>query len=127
MKHIDESGFKELEYFPKVFGALAVLGLLAAAIGKRWGAWLWTALLLGFSCWALVDFYRWESSFGHDLNPDAAIKMEEMVYQPPLIGTKTLLNIDASSYPDLAGYGMVLSLTLGVAVSFLEYKRWKKP
>lgn len=126
MKPITEANFPELQYFPKIFGFLMALGLAVAILGKRMGAYFYSLVLVCFSVWAMYDFYNWEAKFAADLNPDAAIKMEEMVYQPPLIGEKTLLNIVVSSWPDIAGYAMVLSVLLVIGVSLLEFKDRKK-
>ena len=41
---------------------------------------------------ALYDFYAWGYDYGHNLNPEAPIKVPGMAYQPPVIGTKQLLN-----------------------------------
>jgi copper chaperone NosL len=52
----------------------------------------------------LVDFYRWEYSYGHNLDPGAAIKVPGMTYQPPLIGSTKLLNFTAHSWPGPGGW-----------------------
>ncbi len=119
MKAITPDSFPELQFFPKVFATLLVFGLLVAGIGKRWGLYLWTSTLLGFALWAFYDFWRWEHDFGHNLNPDAAIKVEGMTYAPPLIGSKELLNISAWSLPGLAGYAFGLAVALALLVSYL--------
>ena len=46
-----------------------------------------------FGVLAAVDFYRWNYQYGHDLDPNAAIRVPGMAYQPPLIGYKQLLNL----------------------------------
>ncbi|MEI8075601.1 MAG: nitrous oxide reductase accessory protein NosL, partial [Bacteroidota bacterium] len=46
----------------------------------------------------------WEYNYGHELNPDAAIIVPGMSYQPPLIGFKQLLNFGAYSIPDIGGW-----------------------
>jgi len=63
----------------------------------------------------LVDFWRWEYDYGHNLDAATAIiKIPGMSYQPPLIGTKQLLNFQAVSLPAaggiLAGIAFVLAL-----------------
>jgi len=52
---------------------------------------LFTLFVL-FGIIAMVDFWRWEYDYGHDLDPNAAIIVPGMAYQPPLIGFKQLLN-----------------------------------
>ena len=72
--------------------------------------------ILGF-----VDFYRWTYVYGHNLSPDAPIKVPGMAYQPPIIGYKQLLNFDAYSQPDFGGYLLVVA---GVLVAFVVFKEF---
>ena len=123
MSPIDENSFKELQIFPLVFGGLAVFGLIVTVFSKRILLYSWTLALIVFSCVALYDFWAWEYKFGHELNPDAAIKMEDMVYQPPLIGEKAFLNIVATSYPDIAGLGMMAAVALSISASVFCLRR----
>ena len=70
----------------------------------------------------LVDFWKWEYSYGHDLDfATAIIKVPGMSYQPPLIGSKQLLNFTASSWP--AGGGVLAGLSLGLAVAAVVLMR----
>jgi len=61
-------------------------------------------LYVAFGILAMYDFWRWEYDYGHNLNPDAAIIVPGMAYQPPLIGFKQLLNFGAYSFPDVGGW-----------------------
>jgi copper chaperone NosL len=69
----------------------------------------------------LADFYKWEYDYGHDLDlENAIIRIEGMSYQPPLIGSKQLLNFRATSLPAAGGYALIASLALGVLVVVLD-------
>jgi copper chaperone NosL len=70
--------------------------------------------------------YQWGYSYGHDLDPRAAIKVEGQAYQPPLIGHKQLLNFDAWSTPDIGGWVLFAVMGLLAGVYFLELRR-KRP
>ena len=70
--------------------------------------------ILGF-----IDFYHWTYVYGHNLSPDAPIKVPGMAYQPPIIGEKQLLNFDALSQPDLGGYLLIVS---GLILAFVVFK-----
>ena len=59
----------------------------------------------------MVDFYRWNYNYGHNLDPNAAIIVPGMSYQPPLIGYKQLLNFGAYSMPATGG---MLFITTGI-------------
>jgi copper chaperone NosL len=62
----------------------------------------------------LVDFYLWGYDYGHNLDPTAPIKIPGMSYQPPLIGSKELLNFTAVSFPHVGGVALVLAGVLGI-------------
>ena len=46
-----------------------------------------------------------------------------MTYQPPLIGTKQLLNFSATSWPDVGGVLAGVAFALGVAALVVAYRR----
>lgn len=104
MKHIEVEMFPEFDYMVYIVGFLIGFGLLAALINRRFMLWAFCLLLLGSGIAALVDFWLWGYDYGHNLDPTAAINIPGMTYQPPLIGTKQLLNFTAFSGPDLGGW-----------------------
>jgi copper chaperone NosL len=73
----------------------------------------------------MVDFWRWEYEYGHDLDPNAAINIPGMSYQPPLIGYKQLLNFGAYSIPDVGGWLFVLVGFTLLAAMIIQYKTQK--
>jgi copper chaperone NosL len=114
MKEINPDSIPELKIMPPLVGCMIVLGLLAAAWGRKKLLLIWTILLFLIMAVGLVDFYMWEYDYGHDLNPKAAIKIPGMSYQPPLLGSKQLLNMRTSSWPHVGGLAIVLSSVLSV-------------
>lgn len=82
-------------------------------------------LFVSFGVIAMIDFWRWEYDYGHNLSEDAAIKVPGMTYQPPLIGYKQLLNFGAYSYPDIGGYIFLAAGLVVVYILFLLYKKKK--
>ncbi len=105
MKRITPSAIPELQYMPWIVGALVAFGLLAAATARRkiLIAWLATFLVVGIA--GLIDFWRWEYDYGHNIDfAHAIIKIPGMNYQPPLIGVKQLLNFTAVSWPDIGAW-----------------------
>ncbi len=125
MKRIEPDAIPELKYMPPIIGAMIVLGLLAAWLGRCWMALGWSGLFAALGIVGMVDFYLWEYDYGHNLDPHAAIVIEGMAYQPPLIGSKQLLNFTAHSYPDIAGYIAGASILLGFAAWFLSCRGTK--
>lgn len=125
MKSIETSMFPEFGYMVYILGFIIGLGLLAGIINKRLGLYTFAATLVAAGVGALVDFYIWGYHYGHDLNPEAPIKIEGMSYQPPLIGTKQLLNFTAFSGPDIGGWVFVVVGVLILALSVYEWKTRK--
>jgi len=124
MKTIEPDAIPELRLMPWIIGALALLGLAAAAFGKRWMLYVWVGLFILVAVVGLVDFYLWEYDYGHNLDLEtASIKIPGMAYQPPLIGSKKLLNFTAHSWPALGGWLIFLSLAVGLALAFFEFRR----
>jgi len=122
MAHIKNEMFNEFIILPKIIVVLAVLGLVAAVWGKRILLFLGLVTLSLFGAWALWRMWDWGYEYGHNLDPRAAIKVEGMVYQPPLIGHKQLLNFDAWSSPDIGGWILFGVMGLLAGVYFLEIR-----
>jgi copper chaperone NosL len=74
----------------------------------------------------MVDFYKWEYDYGHNLNPEAAIKVPGMAYQPPLIGYKQLLNFSAYSMPATGGWIFIAVGVLVIAAVILVVRNNKR-
>ena len=123
MKLIEPSMFPEFGYMSYLLGSLIGFGVIAGIIGRRWSVFTFLGLLISAGIAALVDFYLWGYDYGHNLNPDAAIQVPGMTYQPPLIGTKQLLNFTAFSGPDIGSWIFILSGLLVIGVIIYEWKR----
>ena len=123
MHAIDPGDFPELRIMPWLLGGLVAAGFLVAMVGKRGPLYLWLQLILLGAVAGLVDFYRWGYAYGHELDEHAAIKVPGMSYQPPLIGSKQLLNFHASSWPDIGAWIATLVLLAGITVAVLEWRR----
>lgn len=104
MKEIHPESIPELRWMPWILGALIAWGLMAAAVGKRWMLCGWFGLLGLAAVAGLADFYIWGYDYGHNLDPTAAVKVPGMTYQPPLIGSKEILNFTATSLPAVGGW-----------------------
>lgn len=121
MKTLHAENFIEFTVLPYIIGFFAALGLLVFFINKK--KWLYALFFsfVGFGIIAMVDFYRWNYNYGHDLDPNAPIQVPGMSYQPPLIGYKQLLNFGAYSIPDIGGWifiGVGLMLLTAVIIQF---------
>lgn len=117
---IDESMFPEFKILPYITGFIIGSGLVVALIGKRSLLWGWVSFLWIFSILALVDFWKWEYAYGHHLDPNAAIQVPGMTYQPPLIGSKQLLNFNAWSFPHGGGFFYIGAVVLATGILVYE-------
>ncbi len=120
MKQIVPESIPELSLMPWALGALVVAGLGAAAWGRRKALVAWVSLLGLGALAGLADFWRWGYDYGHDLDPTAAIKIPGMSYQPPVLGSKQLLNFHATSLPALGGWIAFGVLALGIVLIVRE-------
>ena len=123
MRTIDPASFPELEVMPKLLAAAIVAGLLVALAGRRPLLYLWAVLFTVGAVAGLGDFYKWGYDYGHQLDPHAAIKVPGMSYQPPVIGSKQLLNFHATSWPGLGGWIAIASLAIVLAAAVMEWRR----
>lgn len=122
MKAIVPESIPELKVMRPGIIAMAVLGLFVAALGQRRWMRVWTGALVLSALVGLVDFYKWEYDYGHNLDlENAPIKIPGMSYQPPLIGSKQLLNFTATSLPATGGVLAISAVVLAVAVSFTGF------
>jgi len=126
MKHIEVSMFPEFDYMIYLVGVIIAIGLLVAVWGRRRGLFIYLGSLAVAGVAALIDFYLWGYDYGHNLNPDAAIKIEGMSYQPPLIGTKVLLNFTAFSGPDSGGWVFILNGVVLLGLIYFEFHAHKE-
>ena len=109
MKTLHAENFFEFSVLKYIFIGFAVLGLIITFIGRKKTLYTFFISFIVFGILAACDFYRWNYEYGHDLNPNAAIKVPGMAYQPPLLGYKQLLNFGAYSIPDIGGFMLIVS------------------
>ena len=123
MKPIEPDSIPELQFMKYIVIAIAGLGLIATILNKWQINLAWFIILVGAGALAMYDFYLWEYDYGHNLDPHAAIKIEGMAYQPPLIGKKLILNFTAISYPNIGALFMVIPMILGTLAVISGLKR----
>lgn len=126
MRTLHEKDFPEFLVLPYIIGTLVCFGLLSFAFNRRWFFLAWVAFYMIFAVTAMLDFYRWEYNYGHNLDPTAPIQVPGMAYQPPLIGFKQLLNFGVYSIPDTGGIIFIGVALLLLAAAFLEWKDFRK-
>ena len=127
MKKIIPEAIPELKIMPVVVGVFMLLGVLVAALGRRKALYAFVVLFLGFALAGMGDFWKWEYDYGHDLDQEhAIIKIPGMSYQPPLIGSRQILNFRAHSWPGAGGWILIGVGALGSALAVSEFRRGRR-
>jgi copper chaperone NosL len=124
MKPIEPDAIPELQYMPWIAAGLIAAGILVAAAGRRRLLVTWTAVFALLGAAGIYDFWRWSYDYGHNLDVEnAIIVVPGMTYQPPLLGTKQLLNFTATSLPAAGGLLAGVSFALALGAIALSYRR----
>jgi len=126
MKTLHNEDFIEFTVLSYCIVFFAIAFLLVAIVNKRNWLNILFILFVVFGVVAMIDFWRWEYNYGHNLNPNAAIVVPGMAYQPPLIGFKQLLNFGAYSIPDIGGWIFISAGVLSLACVVIEWKKYKR-
>lgn len=123
MQYIVPESIPELKFFPYIVIGMIVLALIFTFVGNRKLYLTWGVLFVLLGVAGLYDFYLWEYDYGHTLDPKAPIKVPGMAYQPPVFGSKMLLNFNAISYPYWGGFFLGLSIALSVIAFFTSKEK----
>src|SRR6478672_858171 len=126
MKAIVPEAIPVLHYMPWVLGAIALGGFLVAVWGRRGPLFAWLAAFGVAGVAGLIEFYRWSYDYGHNLAADAIIKVPGMTYQPPMLGSKQLLNFTATSWPDIGGWIAAAAFLIGLTALVLPWLKGKR-
>jgi len=126
MQKIEPDAIPELKYFPYVIYAMLGLGILSIFVNKTWGYASWLTIMVILSILGIYDFYLWMYDYGHNLDPNAPIKIEGMSYMPPLFGEKDLLNFYVKSYPHWGTILLTLSILFAFFAAWFRYRQKPK-
>jgi hypothetical protein len=118
MRDLAAEDFTEFQWMPFVIGGIGLLLLRAAVLGtvkELVDATMVFVYFGGFSLWSFAfKLYR----YGHDLAPNAAVKVPP--FMPPVFGYRQIANFEVYSYPRagtylLLGVGLLLVFALALA------------
>ena len=117
----------EFKFFPLVVGVMITLGVLIGLFGNYRLFLVWFILMCLLGAAGMYDFYIWEHNYGHNLNPKAILQFTNpdgtiMGFQPPLFGSKDILNFKAHSYPRTGAYLLFFGMFLTV-IAFFKGKK----
>ena len=126
MKYIPET-IPEFTIFPIVILTMTVLGVLIGFFANYKWFLVWFIVMTSLGIAGMYDFYLWEYDYGHNLDPKAIMNFKNpdgspMGFQPPLFGTKHILNFIAHSYPRMGAYMMFTGMVMTL-IAFFTGKR----
>ena len=102
MRELTASEFTEFKWIPFVVGALGLLFLRAAAIGRMGTVVDVLVIYVYFGLFSLWSFAYKMYWYGHHLAPTAAVKIAP--FTPPLFGYRKLANFEVYSFPGAGSY-----------------------
>lgn len=125
MRPLLESDFSEFSWLPFAIGGLALLALRAAVVGKMGSLVDVFVLFVYFGLFSFWSFYHKLYTYGHNLDPTAAIKVAP--FTPPLIGSQVVGNFTVNSYPGGGSYCLeAFAVLLALAIMLSRKRREEK-
>ena len=130
MKYIPNA-IPEFKIFPIGILITSSIGLLIGFFGNYKWFLAWFILMIVLSAAGMYDFYLWEHDYGHNLDPKAILKFtnpdgSQMGFQPPMLGSKDILNFKVHSYPRLGALFLFLGIVTSFVAFIVEKKQTKK-
>jgi len=115
MHPLQEADFTEFQWIPLMLGFFVILSLRSVVVGKM-SALVDTLVLFGwFGMFALWHFYDRLYTYGHNLDPTAAVKVKP--FTPPMFGSQQMANFTVFNYPGIGTYAMVgFAILLALAI-----------
>ncbi|HEX5963957.1 MAG TPA: hypothetical protein VFY42_09545, partial [Gemmatimonadales bacterium] len=115
MREIRAQDFPEMKFIPFALGLFFLLGLRTAVFARVHQLVDLLVLFIYFGLFSLVAFYYRMYTFGHQLSPEAPIRVAP--FTPPVFGHQRIANFDVYSYPGpgtylLGAYVLILGILL---------------
>jgi copper chaperone NosL len=124
MHEIQAADFVEMKFIPFVLGIFLLLGLRTAVFARVGNVVDLVVLFVYFAAFSFGVFAYRMYSYGHQLNPEAPIKVAG--FTPPIFGHQRIANFDVYSYPGLGTFLLgAFGLAL-IAVLVLEARRMRR-
>src|SRR5262249_23548287 len=120
MRELATAEFTEFKWIPFVVGALALLLLRAAAIGRTGTSVDLFVVYVYFGLFSLWSFAYKLYSYGHNLAPTASVKVAP--FMPPLFGHRKLANFEVYSYPAAGSYALAAVAVVLLACLWLAWR-----
>jgi len=123
MRPLLESDFSEFSWLPLMIGIFFILALRAVVIGKMASLVDTAVLFMYASLFSLWSFYHRLYMYGHNLSPDAPVKVPP--FMPPMLGSQQLANFQVECYPGLGSLFMIGFFLLLAAVILWTWRQQK--
>jgi copper chaperone NosL len=118
MRALQEDDFTEFKWIPFVIGGVMLLALRVVVLGKMSKLVDLLMLFSYFGLFSLWSFYHKLYLYGHELEAEAAIKIQP--FTPPMFGHHTLANFEVYSYPGVGSYFMAVVPIILLAAMWLS-------
>jgi hypothetical protein len=125
MRELAAADFPEMKFIPFALGMFLLVGLRAAVFARVSNIVDLLVLFTYFGLFSLGAFVYRMHSYGHNLSPEAAIKVPP--FTPPVFGHQHIANFDVYSYPGMATYVLGLYALVLVLILVLERRRSLRP
>lgn len=110
MRDLSTASFTEFQWIPFVIGMLGLLFLRALVQGKMKDLVDVSVLYAYFGLFSLWSFGYKLYHYGHNLSPQAAVKVAP--FMPPLFGYRQIANFQIYSYPSGGSYALTAVVLL---------------
>ena len=121
MQELLPEDFSELKWIPLVLGAIIVLTLRSVVIGTLRSVLDVLVLSAYFGAFSLWSFWYKLSSYGHDLDPRAAVEVAP--FTPPVFGYNMVGQFEVWSYPSPGTWFMLAFGLLLIAALLFSWKQ----
>ena len=125
MRELAAADFPEMKFIPFALGMFLLVGLRAAVFARVSNIVDLLVLFTYFGLFSLGAFVYRMHSYGHNLSPEAAIKVPP--FTPPVFGHQHIANFDVYSFPGMATYVLGLYALVLVLILVLERRRSLRP
>jgi hypothetical protein len=124
MHALEQADFTEFQWIPLMLGFFVILSLRSVVIGKM-SSVVDTVVLFGwFGLFALWHFYSRLYTYGHNLDPSAAVKVQP--FTPPIFGSHQIANFTVFNYPATGTYLMLGFVILSALAIWLAARQNQK-
>lgn len=123
MDELRQEDFAEFKWIPLIIGLMFVLSLRAAVVGTLLSLVDILVFMGYFAAFSLWRFWSMLSSYGHSLDPRAAVQVQP--FTPPIFGSKMVGQFSVTSYPSIGGLFFFLFIVLILLAVFFTVKSKK--